>query len=132
CVAACLGRPDRGGPGSRRHGGAHPCRARGRAGGDRRRFRSPHHGGWSRGHRCGPAGQRRDHQLGLRSASVIRLSRVRPSGSGWVLLVLASLPLTGIMRRAAVGTPTTAALIIALLIIATIGVIVPVFVVRRV
>lgn len=63
---------------------------------------------------------------------VIRFGRIRPTGSGWVLLVLASLPLTGLLRSAAVGTPTTAAIIIALLVVAAVGIVVPVIVIRRV
>src|SRR5699024_6514150 len=55
-----------------------------------------------------------------------RIGRIRPTASGWILLVLASLPLTGVLRSAAIGTPTTAALIIALLTVAAIGVVAPV------
>lgn len=62
---------------------------------------------------------------------VRRVLRIRPTGSGWVLLVLAALPVTGIAPDAAIGTPTTAALVIALLVIAAIGVIAPVLRVRR-
>lgn len=58
--------------------------------------------------------------------------RLRPTGSGWVLLVLGALPLTGVLRVAAVGTPTTAGLIVALLVVASIGMISPIVIVRRV
>src|SRR5699024_8294884 len=69
---------------------------------------------------------------GARAAAVTeRIGRVRPTGSGWMLLILASLPVTGILRESAAGTPTTAALIIALLLVSALGVLPPVIAVRR-
>lgn len=61
-----------------------------------------------------------------------RIGRVRPTGSGWMLLVLSALPVTGLLRESAVGTPTTAALIIALLLVSALGILPPVVAVRRV